>query len=86
MPAFDAKTALGDSTIGFASFQGRLQERSNSHFANNAAQPAPNSCGTTNIGTSCGAMPANVSDKLRATVIAGLAKLVDEVNQYAAVI
>ena len=30
-------------------------------------------------------MPANVSDKLRATVMAGLAKLVDDVNQYAAV-
>ena len=32
-------------------------------------------------GTSAGAMPANVSDRLRATVIAGLAKLVDDVNQ-----
>jgi len=30
---------------------------------------------------SCGAIPANVLVRLRATVIAGLAKLVDEVNQ-----
>jgi len=34
-----------------------------------------------NIGTSAGAIPAKLSDRLRATVIAGLAKLVDEVNQ-----
>ena len=34
-----------------------------------------------NSGTSCGAIPAKVSDRLRATVIAGLAKLVEEVNQ-----
>ena len=32
-------------------------------------------------GTSRGAMPAKVSDRLRAIVIAGLAKLVEEVNQ-----
>ena len=38
-----------------------------------------------NSGMSFGAIPANVFERLRATVIAGLAKLVDEVNQYAAV-
>ena len=37
-------------------------------------------------GTWFGAMPANVSVSERANVTAGLAKLVDEVNQYAAVI
>jgi hypothetical protein len=31
----------------------------------------------------CGAIPANVSDSERAMVTAGLAKDVDEVNQYA---
>src|SRR5262245_40206030 len=35
-------------------------------------------------GTDSGAMPANVSVNARATVTAGLAKLVDDVNQYAA--
>jgi hypothetical protein len=34
-----------------------------------------------NIGTSAGVIPANVSVRLRATVIAGLSKLVDDVNQ-----
>jgi hypothetical protein len=33
-----------------------------------------------------GAMPANVSDSVRARVTAGLAKLVDEVKKYASVI
>ena len=32
-------------------------------------------------GASCGAMPANVLVRLRATVMAGLAKLVEDVNQ-----
>ncbi len=40
---------------------------------------------TTNISTDDGAMPAKVSEKTRATVTAGLAKLVELVNQYAAV-
>src|SRR5690606_26799828 len=38
---------------------------------------------TRNIGTDDGAMPANVSDSARATVTAGLAKLVELVTQYA---
>lgn len=38
-----------------------------------------------NKGTSWGAIPAKVLVMHRATVIAGFAKLVDEVNQYAAV-
>jgi len=38
-----------------------------------------------NIGTELGAMPAKVSENIRATVTAGLAKLVELVNQYAAV-
>ncbi len=41
----------------------------------------PTTCITTNIGAEPGAMPANVSDSVRATVTAGLAKLVDDVNQ-----
>ena len=34
-----------------------------------------------NIGADDGAMPAKVSDRVRAMVTAGLAKLVDDVNQ-----
>ena len=34
-----------------------------------------------NIGAEDGSMPAKVSDRVRAMVTAGLAKLVDEVNQ-----
>jgi hypothetical protein len=36
---------------------------------------------TTNGATDPGAMPANVSDSVRASVTAGLAKLVDEVKK-----
>ena len=36
-----------------------------------------------NIGADDGRIPAKVSDKVRAIVTAGLAKLVDDVNQYA---
>ena len=39
------------------------------------------SCAAMNMGTDAGAMPAKVSDRLRATVTAGLAKDVDAVNQ-----
>ena len=35
-------------------------------------------------GTEAGAMPAKVSESMRAMVTAGLANEVDEVNQYAA--
>ena len=42
---------------------------------------APTSCMTMNIGAEDGSMPANVSDSVRAIVTAGLAKLVDDVNQ-----
>ena len=34
-----------------------------------------------NVGAEAGAIPANVSENMRPTVIAGLAKLVEEVNQ-----
>ena len=52
-----------------------------------AAIPAapPTSCISTNTGTDAGAMPANVSDRVRATSIIGLAKLVEDDHQYAAV-
>ena len=39
----------------------------------------------TNIGTDDGTMPANVSDRVRPMVIAGFARDIEEVNQYAAV-
>ncbi len=49
-----------------------------------SASTPPTSCISTNIGTDAGAMPAKVSENIRATVTAGLAKLVELVNQYAA--
>ena len=36
---------------------------------------------STNIGTAAGAMPANVSESVRASVTAGLAKLVELVKK-----
>jgi hypothetical protein len=37
-----------------------------------------------NAGTEDGAIPAKVAENIRPTVIAGLAKLVEEVKKYAA--
>ena len=37
-----------------------------------------------NAGTEAGAMPAKVSENIRPMVIAGLAKLVEDVKKYAA--
>jgi hypothetical protein len=48
------------------------------------AATAPASCAATNGGTDAGAIPAKESESIRAIVTAGLAKLVDDVNQYAA--
>ena len=53
----------------------------NSQPARPAARPAPASCASTKAGTSTGRIPAKLSLKARASVTAGLAKLVDEVNQ-----
>ena len=46
-----------------------------------SASTAPASWARMNAGTSAGRMPLKVSDRLRATVTAGLAKLVEAVNQ-----
>ncbi len=46
----------------------------------NAPMP-PTSCATTNGGTDAGAMPAKVSENIRPTLIAGLAKLVELVKK-----
>jgi len=45
------------------------------------ASAAPSSCMATKPGTDVGAMPAKVSDRVRATVMAGLANDVLLVNQ-----
>jgi hypothetical protein len=45
---------------------------------------APKICAAIKGATELGAMPANVSESVLATVTAGLAKLVDEVKKYAA--
>ena len=44
---------------------------------------APSNCMAIKIGADDGRIPANESDRVRAIVTAGLAKLVEEVNQYA---
>jgi hypothetical protein len=51
----------------------------------NVAAIAPHNWATTKGGTSTARMPANESDRQRASVTAGLAKDVEDVNQYAAV-
>lgn len=45
------------------------------------AAAAPASWAAMKSGAEAGAMPAKVSDRVRAIVTAGLAKLVDDVNQ-----
>jgi hypothetical protein len=45
------------------------------------ARAAPTTWATTNGATDPGAMPEKVSDRVRASVTAGLAKLVDEVKK-----
>ena len=53
-------------------------------LASQSAANAPINCVATNIGTSCGRIPAKVSESERAIVIAGFANDVEAVNQYAA--
>jgi hypothetical protein len=48
------------------------------------ATAPPTTWAAMNAGTDEGAMPANVLENIRPTVIAGLAKLADEVKKYAA--
>src|SRR5258708_17186824 len=48
------------------------------------ASTPPTACAPTKDGAEAGAMPANVSENIRPMVIAGLAKLVEEVKKYAA--
>ena len=49
--------------------------------ARQTAVSAPITCMTMNMGALLGLMPANVLVSVRAIVTAGLAKLVDDVNQ-----
>src|SRR5262249_12563248 len=54
-----------------------------SHEKSAVVAPAPSSCAAMKLGASVGRIPANVSLAERASVTAGLANEVDEVNQYA---
>src|SRR5271165_4217580 len=56
-----------------------------SHRKHSVAATPPASCATMNAGASAGRMPAKVSLAARASVTAGLANEVEDVNQYAAV-
>ena len=49
-----------------------------------AARMPPRICAAMKLGTEDGAMPAKVSENIRPMVMAGLAKLVEEVKKYAA--
>src|SRR6476646_7785828 len=48
------------------------------------ASAPPMICAPMKLSTELGAIPAKVSENIRPMVMAGLAKLVEEVNQYAA--
>ncbi len=48
------------------------------------ASTPPMICAPMKASTEDGAIPAKVSENIRPMVMAGLAKLVEEVNQYAA--
>ena len=54
------------------------------NLASETAARAPTSWAPRNMGTLDGRMPANVFESVRPIVTAGFAKLVDDVNQYAA--
>lgn len=69
------------STILLTAYSDRTDGRSNISLPAAAPAAAPMSCATTKAATSSGAIPAKLLVKLRTSVIAGLAKLVDEVNQ-----
>lgn len=58
-----------------------LSASANSQRQNSQARTAPASWAATNSVTSAGRIPANVSEKPRAIVTAGLANEVDAVNQ-----
>ena len=73
MRCVDAAPRCRSAAAGVSGYTARSQ-------AAQAEQP-PASWATTNAGTEAGAMPAKVSLNMRPTVTAGLAKLVDEVNQ-----
>ena len=64
--------------VGVAQARGTL---ANSQPHSSVASRAPRSCATMKAGMSQGRMPAKVSDSPRAMVTAGLAKLVELVNQ-----
>ena len=49
-----------------------------------AARMPPRICAAMKGGTEDGAMPAKVAENIRPMVMAGLAKLVEEVKKYAA--
>src|SRR5579863_4646899 len=56
-----------------------------SHRSRSVAATAPAICAAMNAGASTGRTPENVFETERASVTAGLANDVDDVNQYAAV-
>ena len=70
-------TGRGWGAVDGAQGCGGLSSQPNSP----TATTAPTSCAAMNSGAELGAMPAKLSDRLRATVTAGLANEVEAVNQ-----
>ena len=75
--ALDVRVAGDDLAGGAADVRVQRQQQPD-------ADGRPTSWATTKPGTEAGAMPAKVSVNARPMVTAGLAKLVEDVNQYAA--
>src|SRR3954447_147544 len=87
----------GDFTVTRNSFDPRGEDQGWASTTSSAARPAsgynastsaapaaaPTSCAARKAGTEAGAIPANVSEKIRPMLTAGLANDVEEVNQYA---
>ena len=72
--------AVGDDDVGgFGRRDGRVQR-----FDDRDGECPADDLRADEAGTEAGAIPAKVSENIRPMVMAGLAKLVEEVNQYAA--
>src|SRR5437899_1523563 len=86
----ERRTNLGDSVTPQLTNAGRLTDSALATGYRNAksatARKAPAVSHRMNAGTLAGAMPAKLSENMRPNAIAGLAKLVELVNQYAPVI
>jgi hypothetical protein len=75
------KPSVGDKWDYLNSSLACVKATPNSHWQKSEATTAPASCARMNAGAPAGSIPENESVSDLATVTAGLAKLVDAVNQ-----